>query len=254
MFDITDNGFEIEDIEKLFSENPQETDPVNNDDTSSATQTDTVVDNSVENKPAENDNEKLEKTKAFAKRLNEKTNAAVAAERENIAKSLGYASYDDMVKKREEQVMKDKGLNPEDVAPVVEELVKQRINADPRMKELETLRAQKVADFAKKELAEITKLTDGKITTLEQLPKNVLELWKQKGSLKSAYLELEGEKLITELKSEQSKGSTAHLQSMSGSNAASSDKRFLTADEKRTWKFFNPSMTDEEIDKIMIDK
>ena len=122
------------------------------------------------------------------------------------------------------------------------------------MKELETLRAQKIADFAKRELSEITKLTDGEITDLNQLPKEVIELWKQKGSLKSAYLELEAEKLITKIKSGQSKGSTEHLNSLSGAKNPASNKRALTNEEKLTWRFFNPSMTDEEIDKIMIDK
>ena len=205
MFDFTENGFSVEDIEKLFNDDPQESEPVNDEqDTPPVTQTEQPV-------AEKTTGEEIEKTKAFAKRLSEKTNAAIAAERENIAKSLGYASYEEMTKKREEQMIKDKGLDPEDVTPVVEELVKQRIDADPRMKELETLRAQKIADFAKRELSEITKLTDGEITDLNQLPKEVIELWKQKGSLKSAYLELEAEKLITKIKSGQSKGSTEHL-------------------------------------------
>ena len=122
------------------------------------------------------------------------------------------------------------------------------------MLELAELRRKQVEEFGKKELAEITKLTDGKITSLAQLPKEVIDLWKTKGSLKSAYLELEGERLITQIKSNQNKGTTSHLNNPSGSQTPPASKRPLTAEEKKRWLFFNPHTTPEELDKIMVDK
>ena len=65
---------------------------------------------------------------------------------------------------------------------------------------------------------------------------------------------MEGEKLISELKSEHNKGSTAHLASAGGSGYVSNGKRLLTDREKQTWKFFNPDLTDEELNKMMVDK
>ena len=124
---------------------------------------------------------------------------------------------------------------------------------DPRMKELEELRQRQIKEFGKKELAEITKLTNGEITSLAQLPKEVINLWKTKGSLKSAYLELEGERLINKFKGEQSKGSTSHLKNPSGNSSVASNKRPLTAEEKQIWKFFNNSMTDEQLNKQMVE-
>ena len=240
----TDNDFTIEELEELLNGDiPQATEPAS---TTPVTPSETQsVQPTVDN---------IEKTKVFAKRLNERTKQAIAKEREDIAKTLGYASYDDMVKKREQQVIADKGLDPEQVSPIVEELVNKRLAEDPRLKELELLKAQKVVEFSKRELAEITDLTNGEITDIKQLPKEVLELWKQKGSLKSAYIEVEGEKLIKKFKSEQSKGSTAHLNSLSSNNMSDSNKRHLTDDEKKLWKYFNPSMTDEELEKKMIEK
>ena len=77
-------------------------------------------------------------------------------------------------------------------------------------------------------------------------------MWTKKGSLKAAYLELEGEKLITKIRSEQSKGSTTHLVSPSGTKSDTT-KRLLTADEKKVWRQFNPRMTEEELNKITVD-
>lgn len=241
------NEFTVEELEELFRDDePEQATPpaTNNDenppstDDASGTRTDNA--STVEN------------TKAFAKRLRESTDKARREEREAIAKSLGYESYDDMQKKREQQLMTDHGLNPEDVQTVVDQIVTERIANDPRMLELETLRANRVQEFGKRELAEITRLTGGEITSLAQLPREVIELWKKRGSLKSAFLELEGEKLVTKIRSEQSKGSTGHMNVPSGSSSGSPAERPLTAQEKQMYKYFNPSMTDEVLNKMTV--
>jgi hypothetical protein len=240
------NEFTVEELEELFRDDDtqQETPPANNDGTTPQTEQNnagTGTDNSVTN------------TQAFSRRLKESTDKARREEREAIAKSLGYESYEDMTKKREQELYNSNGLNAEDVSPVVEQIVKQRLENDPRMLELKELRDAKIKEFAKKELAEITKLTNGEITNLSQLPENVIELWKKEGSLKSAYMKLEGEKLITRIRSENSKGSTAHMNVPNASTNTDNKKRPLTSEEKRVWKFFNPTMTDEELSKITVD-
>lgn len=229
----------LKDLEALFNDDVQQ------DDTPPA-------DGNTE--PVQPDNKPVDQTKAFAKRLAQEKAKAVNEERENIAKSLGFNSYEELQKSKERKTFEDRGLDPDELSPIVEELVKQRIDNDPRMKELEAFRAKQVAEFGKKELAEITKLTNGEITKLDQLPREVIELWKQKGSLKSAYLELKGEELILKARSEQSKGSTAHLTNLNGNVGNGGTQRPLTQEEKKLWKFFNPSMTDEELNKKMVDK
>lgn len=237
------NIFSSAEIEELFATEIAQTSP--------AATTETNPQEGVDNDSTKT--EQIDQTKAFAHRLKESTEKARTEEREAIAKSLGYASYDELQKSREKQQLEDKGLDPEQVTPIVEELVKQRLEQDPRMKELETLRKQKVEEFGKKELEEITKLTNGEITSLAQLPREVIDLWKQKGSLKSAYLELEGEKLITKIRSEQSKGSTSHLANPTGGQTTSTSVRHLTDAEKRAWKQFFPDMSDEELNKKTIE-
>lgn len=232
-----------DELDTLFGSNDeQETPPAETEEQNVETVTQPVEQNSVEN------------TKAFAKRLSEKTEQVRNEEREAIAKSLGYNSYDELLKTRERRTIEDKGYDAEELSPLVDELVANRINNDPRMKELERYRAQQVEEFGKKELAEITKLTDGEITSLEQLPPEVLDLWKTKGSLKSAFLELKGEELIMKTRSAQSKGSTSHLANPGTVKTPVSNKRHLTAEEKKVWKFFNPHMTDEELNNKTIDK
>ncbi len=241
------NELTLEELDQLFKSEPEQTTPSADEKTEGQ--------NNTENKseqPAD-ENKSIDKTQAFAKRLKESTDKARREERDAIAKSLGYESYADLEKQRENKMLEDKGFDPEQLSPVVDEIVKKRMDNDPRMKELEELRKKQVEEFGKRELAEITKLTDGEITSLAQLPKEVIEAWKTKGSLKSAYLAVEGERLINKFKGEQSKGSTSHLKNPSGTTPPASNKRPLTADEKRVWKFFNPGMTDEELNKQMVD-
>ena len=245
--DVKDLSFE--DLESLLNDDEEEPSTQGN---AEAEQTESQ---GTEEKPAEETTTTevpVDQTKAFAKRLKESTDKARQEEREAIAKQFGYESFEAMQKKRENDLYDEKGLDPDQVAPVVEEIVKQRLENDPRMKELEKFRKQEIQEFGKRELAEITKLTGGRVTNLSQLSKEVIDLWQQRGSLKSAYLELEGERLINDMRSEQSKGTTTHLKSPDGDNVDASGKRHLTNEEKDYWRFFNPNMTDEELNKKMV--
>lgn len=236
------NEFSLEELEELFKSDTQPTSP--------AAETNTEAQESDD----ADDKSSVENTKAFAHRLKESTEKARREERESIAKSLGYESYDDMITKQNNKMLEDKGFDPDEVTPIVDELVKQRLATDPRMAELEEFRKQKVLDFGTKELAEITKLTGGKITAFSQLPENVIKLWQERGSLKSAYLELEGEKLIMEARINASKGTTEHLQSPNGSTPPSNNQRHLNEEEKKMWRYFNPGVTDEELNKKLVDR
>lgn len=230
--------FSVEELEALFKDDVTEVTPdappVADSDAAPAAE------------PAKNS---VEQTKVFSQRLKEVTSKAIADERESIAKGEGYASYEEMLKRREEKLYRDKGLNPDDVSPIVEELVKKRLESDPRLKELDSYRIKQVEEYGKRELAEISKLTDGEITQLNQLPKAVLDIWKTTGSLKQAYIQVEGENLIIKAKNNSLRGNTNHLQSPTGGIPPSTNERPLTDEEKRTWKFFNPTLTDEEINK-----
>ena len=226
-------------------ENPPATQPNSESEVSDST----TDESSKEDKPVEN------QTQAFAHRLKEATQKARNEERESIAKTMGYDSYEAMRKANESHMLEEKGLDPETVSPVVEQLVQKRLAEDPRLQELESYRQQRVKEWAQKELTELKDLTNGRISKLEDVPKEVLELWKTKGSLKAAYLELKGESLIREMRasiaSEQSRGSTSHMTDGEGTPPKSTDgKRPYTAEEKRIYKLFNPGVSDEQLNKL----
>lgn len=237
----SDIEFSLEELESIFGEDSAEAQPQDQD-----------VD-STQAQGAEK-NESVETTKAFAHRLKAKTEEAVAAERERIAKDLGYESYADMQKQKEAKLLEDNGLDAKDVAPVVEKLVEERLKNDPRMKELDGYRERQMQEFAKRELEEIKKLTNGEVTSLEQVPADVIEDWKKTGSLKKSYIALHGEELIVKARATAPKGDTTHLQSPSSAPPAPSETRLLTEEEKRVWRIFNPGMSEEELNKKTVKK
>lgn len=242
------NDFTVEDIESFLNGEGADTPPA--DDIEGSTDGDNQ--STGEQKP-------VTETQAFARRLKEEKEKVRNEERESIAKSLGFESFAAMQKSREADILKESGFDPEEVSPVVEQLVEKRLSEDPRLKELDRYRQERVNTWAQKELKELKELTNGKITKLEDVPKEVLDLWKTKGSLKAAYLELQGEALIREMQtgiaSGQNRSTTAHLKSPNGTPAPLTDnKRPLTDKERKVYKMFNPNVTEEELSKMFKDK
>ena len=239
-----DNDFSAEEIDRLFADDEQETPPADN----------TLTDNGGQGEKSNETKTEIDTTKAFSKRLKESTAKAVSAEREAIAKQFGYDSYDTMMASRDSKKLEEKGLSPEDVLPIVNEMVDERIKNDPRMKELDEVRNSKLEAYGKQELQSISELTNGQISKFEQLPKDTIELWKKTGSLKQAYLALHGEEIIKQTRNNDAKGSMSHLNSPDGSAAGDTTKRPLTASEKAMYKFFNKNISDDELNKITVKK
>lgn len=242
------NEFSIEDIEAFISGEGVDTPATEKD-----------LEGSTDDVSAPTGNaEKVTETQAFARRLKEEKEKVRNEERESIAKSLGYESFAAMQKSREEDILKEKGFDPEEVSPVVEQLVEKRLAEDPRLKELDNYKQERITAWAQKEIDELKVLTGGKITKLADVPQNVLELWKTKGSLKAAYLELQGEALIREMRdgitSEHNRSTTGHLKGVTGTPAPLNDtKRPLTEKERKLYKMFNPGVTDEQLSKMFKD-
>lgn len=171
------NEFSMEELEELFKEEGQETPPAEGNKNPPET---------PPNEPTKTETnvEDVTKTQAFARRLKEEKEKALKEARQEIAASLGYASYEELQKSKEKKMLEEQGLDPEQVSPIVEKLVEERLSKDPRMQELEELRKAKVNEFASKELKEINDLVGTNYTSVNDIPKDVIEDWRKQGHLK----------------------------------------------------------------------
>ena len=192
--------------------------------------------------------EASEMTKAMSNRINEVRAKTEKETRDAMAKELGYDSYADLQKANERQVLKEAGLDDEDIEPIVQRLVDKRFAEDPRMKRLEELEAKEKANFVKDQLKEINKFAGTNYKDIKDLPAEVLSMWEKTGNLKQAFLATQGETLITKSLAGNHNGSLSHLANP-GSTGTGSKERPLTQSEKDMWRMVIPDITDEELNK-----
>lgn len=184
-------------------------------------------------------------TEAVSKRINEVRKKTESETEERIAKDLGYNSYSELLKDKEKSLLKSAGLDDEEVSAIVEQLVEKRFQSDPRMKKLEQLELDEKKEFVTSQLKEINTLSGNNYTSIDQLPKETLELWEKTGNLKQAYLATKGEELITKSKSTAYKGTLDHLVNP-GTGTSSSKTRLLTEDEKAIFRAVLGDYANEE--------
>lgn len=191
-------------------------------------------------------------TKAVSERINTVRRKTENETQEKIAKELGYQSYADLQKANEQKILKDAGLDEEELTSVVEQLVQKRLASDPRLKKLEEYEAIERNKFVESQLKEINKLAGSNYTSIQQLPKETLQVWEKTGDLKQAYLATQGEALLTKSHNNSKSGSLTHLANP-GNSSLHTKSRPLTEEEKAIWRSVMPDITDEELSKKTID-
>lgn len=198
-------------------------------------------------------NNDTDMTKAVSERINVVRRKTEKETQDRIAKDLGYESYEDLQKAKEKKLIKDAGLDEDDISGVVEQIVNKRIAEDPRMKKLEEYEAQEKNKFVTSQLDEINKLIgNNTYKSVEELPKDTLKLWETTGNLKQAFLATQGESLLVKSRSSQMNGSTNHL--ADPSNGTTGKKaRHLNEEEKAIWRSVMPDITEEELSKKTVD-
>ena len=127
----------------------------------------------------------IDQTKAFSKRLKEATEKARAEEREKIAQSYGYESWEVFNKAQTDSKLLDNGLDPETVRPVLENLIK----SDPRY--LEGIKYKEEKEkleseiWANNELQRMNAKYGTKISSINDLDSETIRLWNNGLSLES---------------------------------------------------------------------
>jgi len=191
----------------------------------------------------------VDQTKAFAKRLKEEVEKARTSERENIAKSYGYESWEDFNKHQTDSKLLDSGLDPETVRPVLKDL----IQSDPDYIEGIRYKQEKQkleADiWAEQELQRMNSKLGTSLKDVSELDEKTVELWNKGMSLEQAYVSQHFEELqqkaIASTKS--SIGSGKEHLSNNTNSSTTGVTRELSAEEMRIFKRINPDMSDEAI-------
>lgn len=196
--------------------------------------------------PAANGKEEVNLTEAMTKRINEVKAKTEATVRDNIAKDLGFDDYEAMQKAKTEKTITEAGYNPEEIEKLVKPMLEARLAADPRLQKLAALEEKEKQAYISAELAKIEKLTGLKVKETD-LSKETLDVWGKGVDLAQAYIATNSNAII----SANTKGSTDHL--ASGNGASKPKMRGLTQSEKALFKSISPDITDEELNKKMME-
>ena len=107
-------------------------------------------------------------TKGFSERLNK--------ERDKLAKTLGYASWQDALEKKQNSALLDRGLDPETVKPILKELMQQDpdYQAAIEYKKAKEKTEQKV--WAENEIKKINDRYGLSLSSVNDLDKEVVDL------------------------------------------------------------------------------
>jgi hypothetical protein len=131
--------------------------------------------------------EQVDQTKAFAKRLKEEVEKAKRAERENIAQSFGYSSWEEYNDAQTKSKLLDEGYDPERVLPVFKDLIKN----DPEYLEAMKYKAEKEELekqlFAKMSIEALNNKFGTNYKSVDELDQETIDDWNKGTPLEKAF-------------------------------------------------------------------
>ena len=186
--------------------------------------------------------EQVDQTKAFAKRLKEETTKAKLEAKEEIAKSFGYDSWDDYYNSQTNSKLLDKGLDPDSVRPVLEDLIKN----DPQYIEAMKYKAEKEElekeIFASNSIKALNEEMGTNFNSINELDSQTIDLWNKGIPLAQAYAAYNYNKIRQNAikKSNSEDNGKSHLKTLTGGNDKT-QTRELTPEELSVFKSFGVS-------------
>lgn len=132
--------------------------------------------------------EPVDQTKAFAKRLREETEKVRQNERDNIAKSFGYSSWQEYADAQTNNKLINEGLDPETVRPVIQDLIKN----DPDYIEAMKFKAEKEELekelFATNSIRELNARFGTNFKSVNELDEGTINDWNKGTPLEKAFV------------------------------------------------------------------
>lgn len=203
--------------------------------------------------PAKEATPPVDKTKEYSERLN-KDRARIKQETQaELAKAMGFESWDEMLAKKHDDTMLEKGLDPELVKPMIKEFLQQDPDYIAAMEYKKDKEAKEKEIWAQNELLKLNNKFGLGLTSIEDLDENVIKLWNSGIPLDKAYAAehyVDLEKLA--MKKAIVKGNGKEHLINPGTSGNKTDKvKTLTPEELKMFKQINPYASEEEINKYI---
>lgn len=189
--------------------------------------------------------------KAYSERLKKDREKIRNEERENLAKSFGYNTWNEYLDATTNNKLLDNGLDPDSVRPVLKDLIKN----DPEYVEAMKYKAEKeeleLKLFANNSLQELNNTFGTNYKSIDDLDPDTIDMWNKGTSLTKAYAANNWVKIQESAIKKATKNSDngkGHLKDTTGSTQKTETKNYskeeldvfglfgISADKANAWK------------------
>lgn len=182
--------------------------------------------------------ENVDQTKAFATRLKEEKAKAKLEAKEEIAKSFGFSNWQEYADSMTNKSLLEKGLDPEEVRPVIKDLLKN----DPEYIEAMKYKAEKEElekeIFASNSIQDLNAKFGTSFKSVNELDEETIKMWNNGVPLDKAYAANNWNKIVeSAVKKVSMDNGKSHLKTVTGSSEQKSGKQIST-DEIQVAKMF----------------
>lgn len=201
--------------------------------------------------PPVEEKETIDKTKAYSERLNKDRERIRNEERESIAKTFGFSSWEEYKDSMMDNSLLEKGFDPEQVKP----LIKEALQRDPAYIEAMKIKQEKeeleAKIWADEELKKLNSKFGLNIASTNDLGEEVIKLWNSGISLDKAYAAINYEILQNKAveKARGNKTGKEHLKDIDTGNKT--EIRKLSNEEMKYFKLINPNASEDDINNYI---
>lgn len=187
--------------------------------------------------------------KAYAERLNKDRERIRSEERERIAQDFGYTNWAEYMEHQTNMKLLDNGLDPEEVRPVIKELIKSDPEYLEAMEYKKKEEAAKARQWGEEEVRKLNSKFGTSFSSIDDLDAETIKLFNSGISLDRAYASQHYEELQDlAVKKAKIVNGKEHLRNPQTSTQISTDVKYEISDKEfKKFKAINPYATEEQI-------
>jgi hypothetical protein len=201
--------------------------------------------------------DEVNETKAYSERLNrdrerirnEEREKIINSERNDIAKSFGYESWEDYTLAQSNSKLIEKGLDPDQVKPILDELIEKNPKYQEAMrykKEKEDLDKQ---IFASNAIKELNSKFGTNYSSINDLDEDTVSMWNNGVSLEKAFAD-NNKSVIQEntLKGARlNETNKQHLKPINSTGSGAQNEDIIVSDKEfKLFELFNPKASKQD--------
>lgn len=212
------------------------------------------VENNVEQSSSqagtETNKQDVSETKAYSERLNKDRERIRNEERNTIAKSFGFDSWDTFAQSQNNKLMTENGLDPDTVNPIIEKLLENNPKYQDALRYKKEKEELEMKIWAKDELTKLNNKFGTSYNSVDELGEDVVKAWNGGLDLQRAYAAYNYDSIAEHAKKTViATGGKDHMKSATSGSVTVTPSKQIDSATMYWMKQINPNMSDDDIKK-----